>query len=148
MASSTQSAGAIVSAITFPFWSSLPVELKEIVLQQHLVPRKQPMTARMHNLMYGPLLCKLSSVGKEMHQLAVKTYYRCNTFEVSPRSWAPRPKLGSASPLLPLVITCIMLSFMSSSQALSDILTVAMASSNKTIPSARVDIKMQPPTFA
>lgn len=89
MACSTQSAG-IVSALTFPLWSSLPVELKEIVLKHRLVPCKQPITARMHAHIYGPLLAKLMSVSAEMHELVVATYYRCDTFEIS------RSRLGSA----------------------------------------------------
>jgi hypothetical protein len=86
MASSTQSANAAITTMatrTFHFYLRLPVELQEMVLRQHLVPRKQPVTARMHNLIYGPLLSKLASVGREMYELAVRTYYNCKTFEIS-----------------------------------------------------------------
>jgi hypothetical protein len=57
-------------------YPDLPAELRVMVRREHLVLRRQPITPRMRNFIYGPLLGVLASVNREMHQLAVETYYR------------------------------------------------------------------------
>jgi hypothetical protein len=67
---------------TFDHFSSLPLELKEEILR-YTLPNNAKINARTHEIMFGPRLISLSLVSRDLHDLAIKTYYQDNIVNYS-----------------------------------------------------------------
>jgi hypothetical protein len=105
-------------------WHRLPITLQRKVLEYRLV-FERPTTHERHDIIVRLALLSWALVSKQLHLLATRIYYKCNTFAMHPHHpERPRRQLPMAfsSPAVGLLVRkleiCVELSLWRSSQSL------------------------------